>query len=50
MKGRPSLISDCHFCLFWNMPKIMPKNTNFSGYRSITEVSIEQIFETYTQG
>jgi uncharacterized Fe-S cluster protein YjdI len=33
-----------------NMPKIMPKNTNFSGYRSITEVSIEQIFETYTQG
>jgi hypothetical protein len=31
------------------MPKIMPKNTNFSGYRSITEVSIEQIFETYTQ-
>jgi hypothetical protein len=32
------------------LPKIMPKNTNFSGYRSITEVSIEQIFETYTQG
>jgi hypothetical protein len=32
------------------MPKIKPKNKNFSGYRSITEVSIEQIFETYTQG
>jgi hypothetical protein len=28
MKGRQNLISDCHFCLFWNMPKIMPKRGN----------------------